>query len=764
MSTAYNGYQINSQYFYNRDRNLSGIANLNSFDFSPSYGSTINFLCKKNKYMYNNNTYTSIPITLNNIVADCNLNFNVNENDAQKIINFFESQSGTGAFAVNDVSQIYRSLTGFVDSFGVQMLNNNLYSINLKFSVERNSSFLNWSGMSFVNYDFISWKTGQFYQKYQPIYFSLQADNFFDNFFYCKEDHVSSLEASPINSDYWTQEFFYENDLGMSVETQPKNTKNEFKNSFSQRIKDNQNIHAIQSLTLEYKNISDFKLKSMLHFLENKLGYRKFIFNLPKIYNRPKIFYAEDWSHSWNYQDSNNLRVTLVEDPLGLKKLTDSPSLILGQSTVSDSLSMQLTPSDEICVVDTSGEKLSSTGQNININWGNWPLRDTKIYRPIEYLNCKYQNLSNVSFTPKANIEQIDFSDNYITEINFNNAKNISNIDVSSNLLTNFNCSGVTGIKNINLSGNALRNINIDNCFALTGLNLNSNRIFQTDFTQALKALAYGSGQSGVLTINSDLNFTLLNPIPQSGLDYLYVASIDYRNWTQLYKNLTLPIVPTGYVNSSVFPIWLSNSFDGLDGIKLSGSWNSSLGEYKVLQNNSPFISTWVAKQNNEIAARPTYRFNQSVMTGSGINNSGDYLSAFVLAKFNNTGDQCLINFSQSKDYGLFYSGGTVTFRDGANVNVITGSINTDQYYSIGFIRNSTHFTGYVNGRTANTGTISVSNLSAIKLSVGATETASPKHFIGNLGEVLVFSNNASFNLDSGFHRPFNARFGIFMS
>ena len=173
--------------FYNRDRNITGAETLPSFDFSPSYGSTISFSCKKNKYSYNNNTFTIIPTTLNNIVATCDFNFNVNEGQAQNILNFFESQSGTGAFAINDASNIYRTLTGFADGFNVSMAHNNQYNIALNFSVERNSSVLNWSGMSFVKYDFTSWDTGIFYQKYQPVYFEIQSQNKSVNFYYAKE-------------------------------------------------------------------------------------------------------------------------------------------------------------------------------------------------------------------------------------------------------------------------------------------------------------------------------------------------------------------------------------------------------------------------------------------------------------------------------------------------------------------------------------------------------------------------------------------------
>ena len=115
--------------FYNRDRNLTGVALLPSFTFSPNYGSSVSFSCKNNKLNYSNNTYSLLASTANNIVADCAFNFSVNETDAEKIINFFESQSGTGAFAITDDSSIYRTFTGYANSFGVQMVQNNMYNI-----------------------------------------------------------------------------------------------------------------------------------------------------------------------------------------------------------------------------------------------------------------------------------------------------------------------------------------------------------------------------------------------------------------------------------------------------------------------------------------------------------------------------------------------------------------------------------------------------------------------------------------------------------
>lgn len=310
--------------FYNRDRNISGLTSLTSFDFNPNYGSSIQFNCKNNRVNYTSNTYTLMPSTLNNIQATCSFGFTTNESDAQKAMDFFESLSGTGAFTINDNSSIYQPLVGFADSFSVQMTHNNLYNIALDFNVERNSTMLNWSDMSFVNYSRDNWSSGQEYNKYQVIYYAKYEDRL-KNYFYCTGDHTSSSTNSPVGENsMWTQDLFYDTDIGLEVSITPSITKTQFRNSFTQRIKEQENIHAFESLRLSYKNINDIQLKSMLHFLEANLGYRKFRFDCPKIYNRPKIYYCESWTHSWNYKGFHNLEIILIEDPQGILKAYDT--------------------------------------------------------------------------------------------------------------------------------------------------------------------------------------------------------------------------------------------------------------------------------------------------------------------------------------------------------------------------------------------------------------------------------------------------------
>ena len=66
-----------------------------------------------------------------------------------------------------------------------------------------------------------------------------------------------------------------------------------YKNSFTQRLKTNDNM-ATFNMSYTYSDISDHQLKSMLHFLENKGGYRRFEHQIPSVYNRPKVYYCSE--------------------------------------------------------------------------------------------------------------------------------------------------------------------------------------------------------------------------------------------------------------------------------------------------------------------------------------------------------------------------------------------------------------------------------------------------------------------------------------
>ena len=90
-----------------------------------------------------------------------------------------------------------------------------------------------------------------------------------------------------------------------------------FKNSHKLRLKLQDNVATVP-LNYKFTSITTNQLKGMLQFLENKGGYRRFEHQIPSLYNRPKVYYCPQWSHTFKYHNTHDLDVTLIEDPMGV--------------------------------------------------------------------------------------------------------------------------------------------------------------------------------------------------------------------------------------------------------------------------------------------------------------------------------------------------------------------------------------------------------------------------------------------------------------
>jgi len=307
--------------FYNRDRNLSGFAdvdNISSLSLTPVYGSKVDFSAKNHSYELNDSFINIVPLSLNSLSASFKLRYDVNELNAQKLTDFFESKNGVNSIAFNpDNSGIYRSVYGFCDNYAINHMNNYHYEFATEITADQAPTLLNWSGMTFLNYTFQNYNTGQSYKKYDVVYTGVNAVKI-NNFYYCTGNHSSLLTNSPTGlNSMWTQDFFFEPTIGIQNDVKMKVKKFEPKNSFPVRVKTQDNMAGI-TLNYKFTNITNAQLKSMLHFLENKAGYRLFRHQPKSVYNRPKVFRCSQWTHTWKYYDSNDLDLSLVEDVLGI--------------------------------------------------------------------------------------------------------------------------------------------------------------------------------------------------------------------------------------------------------------------------------------------------------------------------------------------------------------------------------------------------------------------------------------------------------------
>ena len=268
--------------FYDRTRNISGIsapAELSGLALTPVYGSQVSFSSKSNSYQTDDHYYNLIPMSVNSLSADFQLRYD---------------------YAINFVNKQHMEVAANI-------------------AIDDAPTLLNWSGNSFTNLSFRDYNYSIAYKKYDVVYTGINQ-NKLDNFYYCTGDHSSTHSNSPTGaSSMWTREFFFKPDIGTQNDVQIKVDAPEYKNSFTKRIlpKGETNI-ATFGMEYTYSNITDKQSKAMLKFLENKGGYRRFEHQIPSVYNQPKVYYCPQWTHTWNYYNSNTIKVTFVEDPLGV--------------------------------------------------------------------------------------------------------------------------------------------------------------------------------------------------------------------------------------------------------------------------------------------------------------------------------------------------------------------------------------------------------------------------------------------------------------
>jgi len=310
-----------SDLFYNRDSNISGVTietDYADLNLTPVYGSRVSFKSKNFRYEVDDFQINSIPSSMNSLEAQYDVRYDLNETNTQKLAAFIESKNGNQLFEFNiDGSGIYQSLSGVCDNYAVNHMNNQHYEVAVSYAVDQAPNLFNWSGMNFVNLDFENFAYSTSYEKYDVVYTGVSS-NKLNNFYYCTGDHTSSAANSPTGaSSMWSQDFFFKPDIGLKNDVKLKNEVLEFKNSFKQRIKTKDNNASFQ-LSYQYSNISDKQLKCMLHFLENKAGYRRFRHDMEPVYNRPKAMYCPEWNHTWKFYNAHDLSVTLVEDVLGV--------------------------------------------------------------------------------------------------------------------------------------------------------------------------------------------------------------------------------------------------------------------------------------------------------------------------------------------------------------------------------------------------------------------------------------------------------------
>jgi len=338
----------NLEYIYDRDNNslLSDFfSHLNITPPAPSYGSRTSFKTKTTATRFRDNFMTVIPRGLNNVYAEMNVDYNnLNNSEAAFLIGKLEtSLASTGASA--QVVNIYNSgfdrfiyetyptgisiyptdISGLhIKNYSLQTKENGLNDLKIELVNSLLSSSLDYRGIFTRQSAIKTWATGENYSLHDIVYYPDIFEDKRNNIFYCISGHNGATSAQAPHSDYgiWTQSFYFQPDYAASFDQDHSQVIDDYSKGFVDRIKTDRNSNALK-MNLKFEYRSNKETTALLHFLENKMGYRTFDMIISGAYKTKKAFRAPTWVHTPVFYDSNTIEMDVEEDVRGIsaKKL-----------------------------------------------------------------------------------------------------------------------------------------------------------------------------------------------------------------------------------------------------------------------------------------------------------------------------------------------------------------------------------------------------------------------------------------------------------
>lgn len=327
---------------YNRDSITSG--DIIGFTGSPIYGSYIQFSASNSSWRGSSYNDFVMSNGINSIKAEMGLTFQGGKEKIKSLlrrvenattgvitgdvafsgiedcINFGESKNGV---AINLDTNYYKNFSGSqVSDYSIKHLSNDVYELNISMFNNRVSPILE-NGMGFISDRTISISNSTF-ERFDVVKGDTGSANteVFNNYFYLTGSRSQAINPSVVSglstytgfADDTTRTFFWEPDQETSLSTSHNNRINQFKGSFYQQLNLSPNQNRIDELQLKFTNRSEKETYSILHFLESHLGYKKFVYYYgDEIINQNRVFYCDQWRHSFNYKNSNTIEAVFRE-------------------------------------------------------------------------------------------------------------------------------------------------------------------------------------------------------------------------------------------------------------------------------------------------------------------------------------------------------------------------------------------------------------------------------------------------------------------
>jgi len=310
---------MSEDYYYNRVQNFSGISGIDLTGKRPDYGSRVNFSAKNLSLKIHDNHLYVMPFGINSLEADFQLLYKTTESGAAQICSTLESTSGINSISFAVDNDMYKNNFGYCDGYAINHKSLEDYEVATSIKVTEAPNLFNWSGTNFLNYDLQNWSGATNYETFDIVYTGID-DNKLNNFYYCTGDHVSNADNSPTGANSaWEGgtglSFFWCPDAGLQNEVTFDTVK--FGERFVKRQLIKRNT-ALVPISYTFTDLNTKEAFSLLHFLQNHGGYRRFRHQIPSVYNRPKVYICPQWSHTFKAFNAHDIQVSFIEDPLGV--------------------------------------------------------------------------------------------------------------------------------------------------------------------------------------------------------------------------------------------------------------------------------------------------------------------------------------------------------------------------------------------------------------------------------------------------------------
>jgi phage-related protein len=318
------------------------------FFFDADYGATVNFKANNHRYQYGNGYYILQPKNINSLSCEFDLKFqNRTNREANALIHFLENKQGQQEKDKSSLNLAYsqgisgfrwdgnatfhpydstttQSKTFYCADFSHSLNFENSNDINVRLR-NFNTSLLNKSEQLFVNK--ADTYTGNFnYYENDVVFYTGNHE-----YYYCINDNnnIAPVQEniewtresglfSNINTGYWTQDFNWKPSIGLSVDQKIRINNVSFDGKYTQIYQDGIN-ESLLNLDLQFNNRDDEEAYAMLHFLEQKMGCKPFVFKAPSPYDSVKNFVCQEWSHSYVHKNNHNITARFEEFPFNLQ-------------------------------------------------------------------------------------------------------------------------------------------------------------------------------------------------------------------------------------------------------------------------------------------------------------------------------------------------------------------------------------------------------------------------------------------------------------